>query len=64
MLKVRVAEMQRNVLKQLGVDTEAMFLDRQFTVDFFNVNPFRLSPVGALNDSCQRRSPTTTTSLR
>ena len=29
MLRVRVAEVQRNVLKQFGINTEAVFDDRQ-----------------------------------
>jgi pilus assembly protein CpaC len=51
MLKVRVAEMQRNVLKQLGINTEAVFSIGEFTADWFNVNPFSLSSIGALNAS-------------
>ena len=53
MLKVRVAEMQRSVLKQLGVDLEAVFSVGNFTADLLNVNPFTLSTVGSLNASSQ-----------
>lgn len=51
LLKVRVAEMQRNVLKQLGINVEAVFEIGKFTFDFFNVNPFSLASSGALNSS-------------
>lgn len=40
MLKVRVAEMQRTVAKQLGVDLEAMFKLGETTFDVMSVNPF------------------------
>ena len=49
MLRVRVAEMQRSVLKQLGIDLEAVFSVGNFTADLLNVNPFTLSTVGSLN---------------
>ncbi|MDP9136590.1 MAG: type II and III secretion system protein family protein [Pseudomonadota bacterium] len=51
MLKVRVAEMQRTVLKQLGINTDSVFSIGKFTADFFNVNPFTLSSAGPLNAS-------------
>jgi pilus assembly protein CpaC len=49
MLKVRVAEMQRNVLKQLGVDIDAAFSIGKFSGAFESTNPFSID--GALNTS-------------
>lgn len=49
MLKVRVAEMQRNVLKQLGVDIDAAFSVGKFSGVFESTNPFSID--GALNTS-------------
>jgi pilus assembly protein CpaC len=49
MLKVRIAEVQRNVLKQLGINTEAVFSIGKFFLNFHNINPFStplLSPLG------------------
>lgn len=40
MLKVRVAEVQRTVAKQLGVDLEAMFKLGETSFDLLSVNPF------------------------
>jgi pilus assembly protein CpaC len=40
MLKVRIAEVQRNVLKQLGINTTALFTIGKFAFDLANVNPF------------------------
>ena len=51
MLKVRVAEMQRTVLKQLGIDLDAAFSIGNFSADLVNNNPFTLSTIGALNNS-------------
>src|SRR5688572_911420 len=51
MLKVRVAEMQRNILKQLGVDIEAAFSIGNFDGMFNSLTPFSLNSIGALNDS-------------
>jgi pilus assembly protein CpaC len=51
MLKVRVAEMQRNILKQLGLDYQAEFSVGKFSFDLLNVNPFSLNSIGALNGS-------------
>jgi pilus assembly protein CpaC len=48
MLKVRVVEMQRTVLKQLGINYDAVFSIGKFTADLVNVAPFSLSPVGFL----------------
>jgi pilus assembly protein CpaC len=49
MLKVRVAEMQRNVLKQLGVDITAGFSVGKFSGSFNTENPFSID--GALNSA-------------
>jgi pilus assembly protein CpaC len=51
MLKVRVAEMQRNILKQLGVDLEAAFSVGKFDAFLESLTPFSLNSIGALNDS-------------
>jgi pilus assembly protein CpaC len=40
MLKVRVAEVQRNVLKQLGINTSAIFSIGKFAFNLQNLNPF------------------------
>jgi pilus assembly protein CpaC len=50
MLKVTVAEVQRDVIKQLGIDLTGSFSSGQSVVNFANVNPF---PVfgSALNTS-------------
>jgi len=43
MLRVRVAEMQRTLSKQLGVDFRAMFdIGKNFPVDLISSNPFSL----------------------
>ena len=59
MLNVRVAEVQRNVLKQFGINTETVFSIGKFAFDFFNVNPFSLTrrPVTAEQPVLQRASP-------
>lgn len=49
MLKVRVAEVQRNVLKQFGINTTAVFSLGKFAFDLANINPFTsalISPNG------------------
>jgi pilus assembly protein CpaC len=49
MLKVRIAEVQRNVLKQLGINTQAVFTIGKFFFNLQNINPFTtplLSPSG------------------
>ncbi|WP_368911894.1 type II and III secretion system protein family protein [Taklimakanibacter deserti] len=49
MLKVRIAEVQRNVLKQLGINTTALFSIGKFSFDLQNINPFSsplISPFG------------------
>ena len=43
MLRVRVAELQRDVLKQFGIDTRALFSSGGLTVGFLNLNPFTLN---------------------
>ncbi len=42
LLKVRVAEMQRTLAKQLGVDTQAAFSVGEVAFDVFTANPFSL----------------------
>lgn len=49
MLKVRIAEVQRNVLKQLGIDVQAVFSIGKFALNLQNINPFStplISPTG------------------
>jgi pilus assembly protein CpaC len=48
-LKVTVVEMQRTVLKQLGVDLTAAFSIGQAVLDLATVNPFTLNTQGALS---------------
>ncbi|MET0483355.1 MAG: type II and III secretion system protein family protein [Aestuariivirgaceae bacterium] len=43
MLRVRVAELQRDVLKQFGIDTRALFSSGGLTVGYLNANPFTLN---------------------
>ena len=43
MLRVRVAELQRDVLKQFGIDTRALFSSGGLTVGFVNANPFTIN---------------------
>lgn len=45
MLKVRVAEVQRNILKQFGINTTAVFSIGQFAFDLANINPFPTPPI-------------------
>ena len=40
MLKVRIAEVQRNVLKQFGINTTAIFSIGNFAFNLQNLNPF------------------------
>ncbi len=49
MLRVRVAELQRDVLKQFGIDTRALFSSGGLTVGFLNlpVNPLHDQPAAA-----------------
>lgn len=43
MLRVRIAELQRDVLKQFGIDTDVAFrVGQEFAARFFNTNPFTL----------------------
>src|SRR5690606_11276058 len=48
-LKVTVVEMQRTVLKQLGVDLTAAFSIGQTVLDLATLNPFTLNTQGALS---------------
>jgi pilus assembly protein CpaC len=48
MLKVRVAEVQRNVLKQFGIDSTAIFSIGKFAFNLANINPFPTLPVSPL----------------
>ena len=43
MLKVRIAEVQRNILKQLGINTTALFSIGKFAFNLANLNPFTSS---------------------
>ena len=50
MLKVRIAEVQRNVLKQLGINTTALFSVGSLAFDLRNINPLTsplISPLGS-----------------
>ncbi len=43
MLRVRIAELQRDVLKQFGIDTDVAFqIGQNFAARFLNINPFGL----------------------
>jgi pilus assembly protein CpaC len=44
MLKVTVAEVQRNVIKQLGIDMNGSLQAGQAVVDFASINPFAVNP--------------------
>ncbi len=46
MLKVRIAEVQRNVLKQLGINTTALFSIGNFAFNLQNLNPFTNPLIG------------------
>ena len=49
MLKVRIAEVQRNILKQFGINTTALFSIGKFAFNLANINPFTstlISPLG------------------
>jgi pilus assembly protein CpaC len=52
MLKVRIAEVQRNVLKQLGINTTALFSVGSLAFDLRSINPLAsplISPLGGYN---------------
>lgn len=54
MLKVRIAEVQRNVLKQLGINVHAIFEVGKFAFNLQNINPFSsplISPGGGYQGS-------------
>ncbi len=57
MLKVRIAELQRDVLKQFGVDSQQLFQIGNLAANFVTVNPFTLG-AGALNPSQYRTTYT------
>jgi pilus assembly protein CpaC len=44
MIKVTVAEVQRNVIKQLGIDMNGTLQAGQAVVDFASINPFGINP--------------------
>jgi pilus assembly protein CpaC len=48
-LKVRVAEVQRDLLKQFGINTSAIFSVGKMDADFLNINPFTANPNGLIN---------------
>jgi pilus assembly protein CpaC len=50
MLRVRVAEVQRDVLKQFGINTQAIFEIGKFAFNWANINPFTANPNGLLSD--------------
>jgi len=50
MLRVRVAEVQRDVLKQFGINTQAIFDIGKFAFNWANINPFTANPIGLLSD--------------
>jgi pilus assembly protein CpaC len=62
MLRVRIAEVQRDVLKQFGINTQAIFEIGNFGFNWTNVNPFTANPngllspqsriIGSFNDGC------------
>ncbi len=47
MLKVRIAEVQRNVLKQFGINTTALFSIGKFAFDLANINPFASNAISS-----------------
>ena len=49
MLRVRVTEIQRDILKQFGIDTQAVFSIGSFGANLTNINPFTANPVGLLS---------------
>jgi pilus assembly protein CpaC len=51
MLKVRIAEVQRDVLKQLGVDLQAIFSVDKFNFDLLSANPFSANTNGLISPS-------------
>lgn len=51
LLRVRVVEVQRAVLKQLGVDTRSLFSIGKATFDVLTANPFSIASSGALSAS-------------
>lgn len=67
MLKVRIAEVQRNVLKQLGINTTALFSIGKFAFNLANLNPFTtplLSPSGGYQGTYSNGGDQATVLLR
>jgi pilus assembly protein CpaC len=50
-LKVRVAEVQRDMLKQLGINTSALFAIGKFGFSLANINPFTANTSGLISPS-------------
>jgi pilus assembly protein CpaC len=48
MLKARVVEIKRSMLKQLGVDTQALFSIGNFSANLANINPFATTLISPL----------------
>jgi pilus assembly protein CpaC len=51
MLRVRVTEIQRDVLKQFGIDTQALFSSASFAGNIANIIPLTANPTGLLAPS-------------
>ncbi|CAN5345431.1 type II and III secretion system protein family protein [soil metagenome] len=51
MLRVRIAEVQRNVLKQFGVNAQALFSVGKFGFNLSNINPFTANTTGLLSQN-------------
>jgi pilus assembly protein CpaC len=69
MLRVRVAEVQRTVLKQFGINWQAMFDVGKFAFNLASINPFSggqglLSPLGGYAGSYQNGSTNVDVVLR
>lgn len=67
MLKVRIAEVQRNVLKQLGINTSALFSIGKFAFNLQNINPFSntlISPGGGYQGGYSSGGDSATVILR
>ena len=69
MLRVRVAEVQRTVLKQFGINWQAMFDIGKFAFNLASINPFSggqglLSPLGGYAGSYQNGSTTVDAVIR
>jgi pilus assembly protein CpaC len=51
MLRVRVTEIQRDVLKQFGIDTQALLSSGNFAANIANIIPLTANPTGLLAPS-------------